>query len=152
MVCIALGWVSRGIYEDAKAYRRLTETVRETHALTRASVAASNKVEESAAQLKTAAIDAYRRFDELYKQSIEKAEPPSEKCSNDAKPTRPVALHVPAQSKTSAVSPLDIELDRHLVGLLNDVRNAGSRHAPVSDHGQSPTASPDKGQYGQRFN
>ena len=117
--------------------------MRETHALTRASVAASNEVEESAAQLKTAAIDAYRRFDELYKQSIEKAETPSEKCSNDAKPTRPVALHVPAQSKTSAVSPLDIELDRHLIGLLNDVRNAGLRHAPGSCDDQGSAPSPD---------
>lgn len=144
VICIAVGWISRGTYEDAKQYKRLSDTVREANELARESVAASNGIEQSATDLKTATIDAYRRFEALYKQSVEHAETPSEDSSNGVKPSNAVIVHVPSQSKNIVVSPLDIELDRNIIGLLNDVRAAGYGHASGSYDDQSPTASSDK--------
>lgn len=139
LVCMAVGWTIRGTYEDAKHYQRLSNTVRETNALVRETVAVNAGIEQSAADLKTAAADAFRRFEALYRLSAEKNETPS----NDAEPSRPVALHVSSQSKTIAVSPLDAELDRDIIRLLNDVRNAGYGHAPGSCNDQGSAPSPD---------
>ena len=142
IICIAVGWTIRGTYEDAKQYKRLSDTVREANELARESVAASNGVEQSAADLKTATIDAFRRFEALYKQSVEKAETLPEESSNGVQPSHAVVVHVPSKSKNIVVSPLDIELDRNIIGLLNDVRAAGYGHASGSNNGQSTAPSP----------
>ena len=144
VICIAVGWISRGTYEDAKQYKRLSDTVREANELARESVAASNGVEQSAADLKTATIASFRLFESLYKQSVEKAETLPEESSNGVQPSHAVVVHVPAKSKNIVVSPLDIELDRNIIGLLNDIRAAGHGHASGSYDDQSPTASSDK--------
>ena len=130
-------------YEDAKQYKRLSDTMREANELARESVAASNGVEQSAADLKTATIDAFRRFEALYKQSVEKAETPPEESSNGVQPSHAVVVHVPSKSKNIVVSPLDVELDRNIIRLLNDVRNAGYGHAPGSCNDQGSAPSPD---------